>query len=89
MTASNGFNVAGLFAAAARANPDLIPRAALEVSREAFQRGRSRLPLSARRERAAQRAARQVRCQVCGAFATIQPEGIQCRTLRCGLLDHW
>lgn len=56
MTASNGYDVAGLFAAAARANPDLIPRAALEVSREAFQRGRSRLPLSVRRERAARRA---------------------------------
>jgi hypothetical protein len=55
VTASNGFDVAALFAAAARANPDLIPRAALEVSREAFQRGRSRLPLSVRRERAARR----------------------------------
>ena len=55
MTASNGYDVAGLFAAAARANPDLIPRAALEVSREAFQRGRSRLPLSVRRARRAGR----------------------------------
>lgn len=51
MTASNGYDVAGLFAAAARASPDLIPRTALETSREAFQRGRSRLPLSVRRAR--------------------------------------
>ena len=81
MTASNGYDVAGLFAAAAKANPDLIPRAALEVSREAFQRGRSRLPLSVRRERAARRTKTQPRCNrghflgargcaICGSWDT-------------------
>lgn len=62
MSASNGYDVSGLFAAAARANPALISPAALEVSREAFQRGRTRLPLSVRRERAALRARWAVRC---------------------------
>lgn len=77
MTASNGYDVAGLFAAVAKANPDLIPRAALEVSREAFQRGRSRLPLSVRRERAARRAKSQARCAL-GHFAVDRTECKAC-----------
>lgn len=64
MSASNGYDVMGLLAAAARANPALISPAALGVSREAFQRGRSRLPLSVRRERAARRARCAVRCSL-------------------------
>ena len=89
MSASNGYDVTGLFAAAAKANPALISRADLAVSRDAFARGKQREPLSVRRARAARRAELAVRCQVCGAFARIVPEGIQCSTARCGLLDKW
>ena len=77
MTASNGYDVAGLFAAVAKANPDLIPRAALEVSREAFQRGRSRLPRSVRRERAARRARGACRCSL-GHFVVYRTECKAC-----------
>lgn len=77
VTASNGYDVTGLFAAAARANPDLIPRAALETSREAFQRGRSRLPLSVRRERAARRAVQACRCSL-GHFVAYRTECKAC-----------